>query len=228
LSEEKRPFHAPSRSGFWNVAMKNSSIKHSAAESASRGGARGSHLRGASVKTGAASKAPLPRSSARQRRSSSSVSDANTGVDDAWRRLNVGRLLNNAIKRFESSILQQMSAAGHGGFSLSHITITRNLDVNGTRATEIARRAGVTKQSMGELITQLEKAGIIERRPDPGDKRAKIVCFTPTGMNWLNAFRAALQEAERQMEKELGSADLRLLKRALDKYGSLDQPESPP
>lgn len=209
--------------------MKSSGIKHAATEHASRGGGtRGSPLQGASVKKGAVSKAPLPRSPSRQRRSLPSVSDANAGVDDAWRRLNVGRLLNNAIKRFESSILQQMSDAGHGGFSLSHITITRNLDVSGTRATEIARRAGVTKQSMGELITQLEKTGIIERRPDPDDRRAKIVCFTPTGMNWLNAFRAALQEAERQMEKELGSADLRLLKRALDKYGSLDSPGSSP
>ncbi|MBC7203204.1 MAG: MarR family transcriptional regulator, partial [Pusillimonas sp.] len=68
-----------------------------------------------------------------------------------WRIDNIGRLLNNAIKRFESRILLEMEQAGYGGFSLSHITITRNLDTEGTRATELARRAGITKQSMGEL-----------------------------------------------------------------------------
>lgn len=157
---------------------------------------------------------------ARSRRSSLPVQDAN----EEWRQQNIGRLLNNAIKRFESRILRQMSSAGHGDFSLSHITITRNLDVEGTRATEIARRAGITKQSMGELITQLENDGLIERRPDPDDKRAKIVCFTSAGMKWLDAFRTALQDAERQMEDELGAANLRSLKRALEKYGRVGCP----
>lgn len=161
------------------------------------------------------SKGTLSQPLARSRRSSVPVQD----VNEEWRQQNIGRLLNNAIKRFESRILQQMSDAGHGDFSLSHITITRNLDVGGTRATEIARRAGITKQSMGELITQLEKDGLIERRPDPDDRRAKIVCFTPAGMKWLDAFRTALQDAESQMEDELGAANLRSLKRALEKYG---------
>ncbi|TAL77498.1 MAG: MarR family transcriptional regulator [Burkholderiaceae bacterium] len=161
------------------------------------------------------SKGTLSQPLARSRRRSVSVQDAN----EEWRQQNIGRLLNNAIKRFESRILQQMSDAGHGDFSLSHITITRNLDIGGTRATEIARRAGITKQSMGELITQLEKDGLIERRPDPDDRRAKIVCFTPAGTKWLDAFRTALQDAESQMEDELGAANLRSLKRALEKYG---------
>lgn len=123
---------------------------------------------------------------------------------DLWRHRNIGRLLNNAVQRFESRILEELEKAGHGGLSLSHITITRNLDSGGTRATELARRAGITKQSAGELIVQLETLGLIERRPDPLDRRAKIVCFSTRGQAWLDAFAKALQVAEDEMAHRLG------------------------
>lgn len=135
-----------------------------------------------------------------------------------WRQQNVGRLLNNAVKRFESQILAHLEKAGHGGLSLSHIAITRNLDLEGTRATELARRAGITKQSAGELIAQLEQLALVERRPDPEDKRAKIVCFTPKGEAWLDAFRQALETAERDMAAQLGKTLYTQLHNALLRY----------
>jgi len=138
--------------------------------------------------------------------------------DPSWRRENVGRLLNDVIARFESGILRQMDAAGYHGFSLSHITVTRNLDLAGTRATELARRAGITKQSMSELIHQLEASGIVERRPDPADGRAKIVFFSKAGLAWLEAFGSALHNAEQEMAGELGSDSFAALKQALSTY----------
>lgn len=136
----------------------------------------------------------------------------------SWRADNIGRLLNNAIKRFESRILAEMEKAGYSGFSLSHVTITRNLDTEGTRATELARRAGITKQSMGELIIQLEQSGIIKRQPDPSDRRAKIIFFTSTGLEWLNAFRTALNKAEQEMCAELGEDAFKVLRDSLLRY----------
>ena len=135
-----------------------------------------------------------------------------------WRRENVGRLLNDAVARFENSILKQMEQAGYKGFSLSHISVTRNLDLEGTRATELARRAGITKQSMSELIQQLESNGIVERRPDPADGRAKIVFFSKAGLTWLEAFRASLHNAETCMIHELGQETVSALKHALATY----------
>jgi len=145
-------------------------------------------------------------------------SDRPHASDPSWRRENVGRLLNDAIARFESGILRQMDAAGYHGFSLSHITVTRNLDLAGTRATELARRAGITKQSMSELIHQLEASGIVERRPDPADGRAKIVFFSKAGLAWLEAFGSALHNAEQEMAGELGSDSFAALKQALSTY----------
>lgn len=152
-------------------------------------------------------------------------SPAPHSADPDWRRQNIGRLLNDTIARFESNILLQMEAAGYQGFSLSHITVTRNLDLAGTRATELARRAGITKQSMGELINQLEANGILERRPDPADGRAKIVFFTEAGLAWLEAFGTALANAEREMAQKLGESRFKTLKLALAAYTESGQSE---
>lgn len=137
-----------------------------------------------------------------------------------WRHNNVGRLLNMAVQRFEKRVLEVMAEAGYGDVTLSQVAITRNLDAGGTRATEIAKRAGITKQSVGELIGQLEETGLIERIPDPDDKRARIVHFTPAGLAWLEAFEIAIKQSEHEMREELGAATLEQLKQGLMRYGS--------
>ena len=147
-----------------------------------------------------------------------SVGGMQMGKSDAWRATNLGRLLNEAAQRFEESVLAKMVAAGHGQFTLSHISVTRNLDAQGTRATEIARRAAITKQSLGEIITQLEKLGIVMREPDPSDGRAKIVRFTEYGMVWLEQFHVAVDETEAEIAAALGPALYHALKEGLLKY----------
>ncbi|WP_301235599.1 MarR family winged helix-turn-helix transcriptional regulator [Pandoraea cepalis] len=139
-------------------------------------------------------------------------------ASDAWRVSNVGRLLNECVQRFEQSVLEKMALAGHHDFTLSHISVTRNLDIDGTRATELARRASITKQSLGELVTQLENRGIVTREQDPTDGRAKVVRFTKRGREWLEQFHLALEQTEAEMEQVLGSTLYRAIKRGLLKY----------
>jgi DNA-binding MarR family transcriptional regulator len=143
-----------------------------------------------------------------------------TGPSDAWRSSNIGRLLNEAVHRFETSVLEKMATAGHGECTLSHINVTRNLDVQGTRATELARRASMTKQSLGELVAQLEELGIVKREQDPTDGRAKVVLFTERGRDWLEHFHAVLEQTEKEMENELGPTLYKALKRGLLKYAN--------
>ncbi|APA87044.2 MarR family transcriptional regulator [Paraburkholderia sprentiae WSM5005] len=140
------------------------------------------------------------------------------GKSNAWRTSNIGRLLNEAVHRFEKSVLEKMAAAGHGECTLSHINVTRNLDVEGTRAVELARRASMTKQSLGELVTQLEALGIVTRVPDPTDGRAKVVLFTEKGRDWLENFHAALEQTEKELESELSTTLYKAVKRGLARY----------
>jgi DNA-binding MarR family transcriptional regulator len=138
----------------------------------------------------------------------------------AWRLANVGRLLNNAIRRFEGRVLDLMADAGYSQTRIAHVNLTRNLDVDGTRLTELARRAAMSKQAMGELVEQCEVLGLVARAPDPSDGRARIITFTPMGLAWLDAFRAAVDLAEKEMRRELGPAVMDALIKALTAYGA--------
>src|SRR5262245_51173071 len=138
---------------------------------------------------------------------------------DSWRHDNVGRLLNNARSRFEARVLELMSQSGHPQARISHLSLTRNLDLKGTRVTELARRAGMTKQAMGELVTQCVELRLVVVGADASDKRARIVRFTPQGVRWLDAFRQAVDQAEREMRKEIGATSMDALLAALARYG---------
>lgn len=139
--------------------------------------------------------------------------------DDYWRHSNIGRLLANALNRFEERVLEILAANGHKEVRHSHFNLTRNLDVSGTITTELARRAGMTKQAMGEIVEQCEQLGLVERVPDKRDGRAKIVKFNEAGLMWLEAFRIALTTAEQEMRDELGYLRTDAIALALLAYG---------
>jgi DNA-binding MarR family transcriptional regulator len=137
-----------------------------------------------------------------------------------WRRENIGRYLNQAIRRFEKRVIEIVERSGHPDMRVSFLNLTRNLDVEGTRITELAKRAGMTKQSMSELVAQCAKAGLVVQRPFASDGRARQVVFTRKGRAVLAAFRAALTTAEREMRKEIGAGAFKQISGALAKYGS--------
>ena len=139
----------------------------------------------------------------------------------AWRHANVGRLLNNAVRRFEARVLELMSASGHVETRIAHVNLTRNLDVEGTRLTELARRASMSKQAMGELVDQCAELGLVDRVADPSDGRARIVMFTPAGLAWLDAFRDAVDVAEQEMRAELGKTTMDAILKGLALYGAM-------
>ncbi|MET4312530.1 DNA-binding MarR family transcriptional regulator [Bradyrhizobium sp. RT4b] len=96
-------------------------------------------------------------------------------------------------------MLELMSARGHVATRIAHVGLTRNLDVEGTRLPELARRASMSKQAMGELVDQCAELGLLDRVSDPSNRRARIVMFTPAaGLKWLNAFRDAVDIAGRK------------------------------
>ncbi|OOO27725.1 MarR family transcriptional regulator [Agrobacterium salinitolerans] len=126
--------------------------------------------------------------------------------------------MNEAVRIFENKIIENLKVKGHDELTAAHINLTRNLDEDGTRLTELARRASLTKQSMSELVEQVERTGLIEKRRDPNDGRAKLVCFTEKGLVWLEAFHHSLDVAEKEMRDQLGSALVDFIVEALGKY----------
>ena len=139
-------------------------------------------------------------------------------MKNAWRLNNIGRRMNEALRIFEGRIVELLREAGHDQLSVAHINLTRNLDEDGVRLVELARRAAMTKQSMSELVDQVERIGLIERRPDPSDGRAKLICFTPEGLAWLEAFHRCLDIADAEMRNVLGDTMVTLLTEQLVAY----------
>ena len=136
--------------------------------------------------------------------------------DEAWRQTHLGRLLGHATRRFDERVFSLMAhnvdvplglsnLAAKAQVGAAHIHITRHLALEGSRLTELAERAGMTKQAMGDLVTQCEAWGLVVRQPDPVDARARRVRFTETGLTWLKAFQEAVRQAEAEFRAEVGS-----------------------
>ncbi len=146
---------------------------------------------------------------------------------DGWRLHNAGRILGNALVRFETRVLVLMEQAGYTQTRLSHVNLTRHLDLEGTRITELARRARMTNAAMTELIDQCEQLGLVLREADPADARARVVRFTEDGRQWLADFGKALRKAERELVREIGESAAQALYGPLADYGDAVQSIGP-
>jgi predicted transcriptional regulator len=121
-----------------------------------------------------------------------------------WRSSNPGRVLSNALRRFEDRVMQLMVTAGYAETRRTHVNLTRHLDLEGTRITDLAKRAAMTNAAMSELIDQCVVLGLVARAADPKDKRARIVQFTSKGYLWLSAFGRSVNQAEDEMAQLMG------------------------
>jgi DNA-binding MarR family transcriptional regulator len=117
---------------------------------------------------------------------------------------NIGRQLLHAHRDFSTRAYEKLHQRGHTGLTLNHSALLANLDLDGTRITVLAERAGMTKQSMGELVQDLEQRGYVERTPDPVDRRATTIKFTEAGCRYLMDAYEIKQEIEREYEARIG------------------------
>ena len=95
---------------------------------------------------------------------------------------------------------------------------------DGLRLTEMAARAGITVQSMGELVDDLEAKGYLERRPDPGDRRAKRIHLTRRGRTNARIAKRATADVEQHLAELLGPERYELLRQALEEIVAADGP----
>ena len=151
------------------------------------------------------------------------VSEGNAldGLNNQWRHGNIGRAMLNAFTVFEGEVLERLHSEGFGSVRAVHLNLYRNLDLEGTRLTELARRGNVTKQSMQDLVDRAEKLGFVERHQDSCDRRAKIVVFSPLGLVLLHALHRAILAAEQRVAAAIGVEGVILTARALRHYAEV-------
>lgn len=96
----------------------------------------------------------------------------------------------------------------------SHSAVFAQISPEGSRLSVLARGANMTPQAMGELVDELEGLGYVERRPDPTDRRAKLIVLTSRGHECIAAGIATIQGIEERIDEALGAeghAELRRL-----------------
>jgi DNA-binding MarR family transcriptional regulator len=110
----------------------------------------------------------------------------------------IGWLLWRANQDWNQEFVDRMQAAGHGWFTAARSTLMGHVAPKGTKQGLLVDRIGISKQAVQQLIDGLEEDGILERLPDPEDKRGRIVRQTEAG-------RAAMKDADRiKLEIESG------------------------
>jgi len=139
-------------------------------------------------------------------------------AETMWRRANMSRLLFSAAWLFDSRILAFVNENGFPELRMVHLHVPRNLDLHGTRATDLALRAAISKQAMTEIIDECVQMKLVRRVADSSDRRAKLIAFTATGLRLMKVVRAALAAAERDMARQIGAKRMRDVSAALRDY----------
>jgi DNA-binding MarR family transcriptional regulator len=131
------------------------------------------------------------------------------------------RLLVEGSRALEGRLHEGLRAGGYGDVRPAHYAVFRYLKPEGSRVTELAEEAGMTQQSMGELVSYLERRGYVERRPDPRDRRARIVLPTEAGLKGFAAGSGRLAEVEGALAERMGEEWLEGLAGSLEELAAL-------
>jgi len=125
---------------------------------------------------------------------------------------NIGRLLLRAQRDFDAQLNARLRERGYPDVRLAHSALFAHIEPEGTRTSELAEQAGMTKQGMGQLVADLEKKGYVERVEDPVDRRAKLVRLTKKGRRHVRDAREIIGEIEEAYALRLGNGRLETLR----------------
>ena len=129
--------------------------------------------------------------------------------------VNTGVYLRILWDELRYNLEHQLKENGFEDVSPSHGWVFHNTNEDGSRVTELAAMAKITKQSMSALVAQLERAGYVKKKTDPADKRAWLLILTPKGKKVKEAGQKINYLFEKRWEQKLGVKDYNQLRKLL-------------
>ena len=126
-------------------------------------------------------------------------------------------LLHRADRWFSEALLARLAEADIQPITPAHMTVLAHLGQGTEQVTiaELARRAGVTRQTMHRAVTQLVGEGLLTTTPGPGFPRRTLVPAPPGGGRRRAAAAAILHDLERQLAERLGDNAVAVLRQTL-------------
>lgn len=154
-------------------------------------------------------------------KSPATITPAERKALETAKRASTGQLLLKAARLLDEVAVARVNAeARTRGLKLpalrpAHTKLFPHIDFAGTRLVTIADRLGVTKQAVSQWIAELEEMRVVELMPDPQDARAKLVRFTPRGLESIHHGLGVLAGVEADLGKRVGPKTMDALARAL-------------
>jgi DNA-binding MarR family transcriptional regulator len=117
----------------------------------------------------------------------------------------LGVLASRLLFSLQDELFERLAEAGYDDLHPRHGAVLAYLDEDGIRATELAKLSGRHKQIIGRLIDELEGLGYVERRPDPADRRAKLIFPTARGLDQVRLGDEVVADIEARHAGEVGA-----------------------
>ncbi|MET7484410.1 MarR family transcriptional regulator [Streptomyces sp. NPDC005538] len=144
-------------------------------------------------------------------------------TDDDTDELNLGLLMFIPYRYMESAVMAALKSAGHD-ISLTQARVFQRIGPEGSRLAELAEASQVSKQTIGSIVDQLERAGYVRRVPDPRDARARLVTLTAQGHELVELSLPVVRDIQANWTAHLGPARTRQLRQALEALREITDP----
>lgn len=138
--------------------------------------------------------------------------------------LNIAMLCFIVSRAMEERVSAALAAAGFDDITTAQGRVFAQVAEEGSRVTQLAARARVTKQTAGFLVEALERAGYVRRVPDPADARARLVRIAERGMAAIQVARRAEAEIEAEWISHVGKEPATALHQTLTRLREITDP----
>jgi DNA-binding MarR family transcriptional regulator len=130
-------------------------------------------------------------------------------------RLHIGQLLVHLTRQFQTELYARLVEAGIEGARVPHTHVTAYIKAEGSRLTDLATQARMTRSAMAELVDDLQRLGIVQRKPDPTDRRAKLICLTEQGWAAMRTGHRIIAELEAEYATQIGAQNFETMCQAM-------------
>ena len=152
------------------------------------------------------------------------VGDGAEGAMDDEQRIDLGVSLFIPYRYTEDRIFHALQDAGFDDWTLAQCRVFQRIAPDGSRLTDLAEQAQMSKQSAGVLVDQLERLGYVRRVPDPADGRARLIVIEQRGRRAVEVATETLDEILAEWKAYLGTRNFTLLHQILDQLREITDP----
>jgi DNA-binding MarR family transcriptional regulator len=132
----------------------------------------------------------------------------------------IGMVAARLHRATQVDCIARLNKAGYTDLRMRHLALLEGLPREGARVTTLASQTGMSKQSMGELVDEIEANGYIERRNDPEDRRARLIVFTAKGQRAYEEAFTVLGEMEHDYAQTVGTSRYSETRAVLDQLAN--------